>query len=244
LVFNDCRRFTLLKTKIFIDGADELALTITHLLRRREYAEVVNASGDLQDIGGADLVVLTSDIDDDTSRRLAERAPDAIVIVAGEGEARCCAALLRATRFPRQRIFGAGGVRAAWRLRGALAAEANVNPRDTTGLVVGGGDQRGWVPVRATVTTAGIAADPSAAMASIAQEDPADAGAFVATATAVCELADAVMFDQHRVLSCVASCHGEYGIEGRFTGVPVKVGRVGIEEILEIELSDEERAAL
>jgi malate dehydrogenase len=205
---------------------------------------VVNASGDLQDIGGADVVILTSDIDDDTSHRLAERAPDAIVIVAGEGEARCCAALLEATRFPRQRIFGAGGVCAAWRLRGALALEANVDPHDTTGLVVGGGDDHGWVPVRSTVTTAGIPADPTAAMAALAQEDAAVPGGFVATATAVCELTDAVMFDQHRVLSCVAACHGEYGLTGRFTGVPVKVGRVGIEEILEIELTDEERAAL
>jgi len=232
-----------MRSKIFIDGDDHLALTITHLLRRREYAQVFNACSDLRDIGGADLVILTSDIDDDTSHRLAERAPDAIVVVAGEGEARCCTALLRATSFPRQRIFGAGGVRAALRLRGALATAARVNLRDTTGLVVGGGE-RGWVPVASTITIAGVAADPTEALAAMDQEDPQDPGGFVATATAVCEIADAVMLDQHRVLPCVAGCQGEYGLEGHFTGVPVKVGRVGIEQIIEIELTPEERAAL
>jgi malate dehydrogenase len=232
----------MLRTKIFIDGADHLALTITHLLRRREYAMVVNASGDLQEIGGADLVILTSQIEPDTAQRLAERAPDAVVIVAGEGEASCCEALLRDTCFPRQRIFGAGGVRAARRLRNMLAADANVNPRDVTGLVVGGAEN-GWVPVTSTVTLAGIDADATmvAAIESRSQADPEE---FVATATAVCELADAVMLDQHRLLPCVAACHGEYGVEGRFTCVPAKVGRVGIEEILEIELTPQERAAL
>lgn len=232
----------MLRSKIFIDGDDSLALTITHLLRRREYAQVFNACGDLRDIGGADLVVLTSDIAPEIAKRLAVRAPDAIVIVAGEGEASCCESLLEQTRFPRQRIFGAGGVRAAWRLRGALARAANVNPRDTTGLVVGGGEH-GWVPVASTVTVAGIAT-PAALSAAATSLDPPDAGEFVATATAVCELADAVMLDQHRVLSCVTLCLDEYGVGGRCTGVPAKVGRVGIEEILEIELTAEERAAL
>lgn len=232
-----------MRPKIFIDGGDHLALTITHLLHRREYADVVNATGDLQDIGGADLVILTSQIDAGTAARLAQRAPDAIVIVAGEGEARCCAFLLEETRFPRQRVFGAGGVRAARRLRGTLARQARVSPRDITGLVVGGGE-KGWVAVASTVTIAGIAADPAAAGAALAPECLQDAGAFVAIATGVCELADAVMLDQHRVLTCVACCQAEYGLGGRFTGVPAKVGRVGIEEILEIELTPEERAAL
>jgi malate dehydrogenase len=64
--------------------------------------------------------------------------------------------------------------------------------------------------------------------------------AYYAPAAAVAEMIDSILLDQKRVLPCAAYCDGEYGIEGLFVGVPVKLGRDGVEEILEIDLSDQE----
>ena len=68
--------------------------------------------------------------------------------------------------------------------------------------------------------------------------------AFYAPAAAVAEMVDSIVYDQKRVLPCAALCHGEYGIDGLFVGVPVKLGKDGVEEIIEIELSEQERADL
>jgi malate dehydrogenase len=68
--------------------------------------------------------------------------------------------------------------------------------------------------------------------------------AYYAPAAAVAEMVDSIVFDQKRVLPCAAYCDGEFGIDGLFVGVPVKLGHDGVEEIVEIELADEEREAL
>ena len=68
--------------------------------------------------------------------------------------------------------------------------------------------------------------------------------AYYAPAAAVAEMVDSILLDQRRVLPCAAYCDGEYGIDGLFVGVPVKLGKEGVEEIIEIELSDQERADL
>ena len=68
--------------------------------------------------------------------------------------------------------------------------------------------------------------------------------AFYAPSAAVAEMVDAIVFDQKRVLPCAALCEGEYGLDGLFVGVPVRLGAGGIEEIVEIELTDEEREQL
>ena len=68
--------------------------------------------------------------------------------------------------------------------------------------------------------------------------------AYYAPAAAVAEMVDSIVFDQKRVLPCAAYCDGEYGIDGLFVGVPVKLGKDGVEEIVEIELSDQEKADL
>jgi malate dehydrogenase len=68
--------------------------------------------------------------------------------------------------------------------------------------------------------------------------------AFYAPAAAVAEMIDSIILDQKRVLPCAAYCDGEFGIEGLFVGVPVKLGRGGVEEIVQIDLADEEREAL
>jgi malate dehydrogenase len=131
-----------------------------------------------------------------------------------------------------------------------------VSVRDVTGFVLGGhGDT--MVPVTSYTNVGGVPVSQkidSMRLDEIVQRTR-DGGAevvkllkagsaYYAPAAAVAEMIDSILLDQKRVLPCAAYCDGEYGIDGLFVGVPVKLGRGGVEEIVDIELTDDERAAL
>lgn len=199
---------------------------------------------------GSDVVVLTSeDSLEETGRQVADRAPDAVAIVVTEPVDVSCHVTLDVTRFPRQRVIGMGALVDSAHFRMLVAWELNVSARDVTALVIGGrGDA--MVPLLSSASVGG------APLAQLLPEERlrdlvrrargggAVAAAFHAASAAAVEMVDAVLLDQRRVLPCVALCDGEYGIDGGFVGVPVKLGRDGIEEILEIELAADERASL
>ena len=203
-----------------------------------------------------DLLEINKSIVGDVSKEVKERSPDAIVIVVTNPLDAMCHVAADATEFPRERVIGMAGILDSARFRTFLAWELGVSVRDVTGFVLGGhGDQ--MVPVTSYTNVAGIPiADliPAPRLAEIVQRTR-DGGAevvkllksgsaYYAPSASICEMVDSIVHDQKRVLPCAALLKGEYGLDGLFMGVPCRLGSGGLEEIIQIELSAEERAEL
>ena len=203
-----------------------------------------------------DLLAKNKEIVGGVSAQVAERSPDAIVIVVTNPLDAMCHVALDVTKFPRQRVIGMAGILDSARFRTFLAWELGVWARDVTGFVLGGhGDT--MVPVVSYTNVAGVPVSqkiPTARLEEIVQRTR-DGGAevvkllqkgsaFYAPAAATAEMVDSIVHDQGRVVPCAALCQGEFAIDGLFVGVPVRLGRNGIEEIIEIELSEQEQEAL
>lgn len=203
-----------------------------------------------------DLLEINKSIVSDVCGQVAERSPDAFVIVVTNPLDAMCHAAYDALSFPRQKVMGMAGILDSARFRTFLAWELGVSVSDVTGVVLGGhGDT--MVPVVSYTSVAGIpvrekiADDRLEEIVQRTRDGGAEVGkllqtgsAFYAPSAAVVEMIDSIVLDQKRVLPCAALCEGEYGIDGLFVGVPVKLGAAGIEEIVEMELGDEEGAAL
>jgi malate dehydrogenase len=203
-----------------------------------------------------DLLEINKSIVADVSQQVKDRSPDAIVIVVTNPLDAMCHVALDVTQFPRQRVIGMAGVLDSARFRTFLAWELGVSARDVTGFVLGGhGDT--MVPVVSYTNVAGvpvrqkIADDRLEEIVQRTRDGGAEVGkllqkgsAFYAPSAGVAEMVDSIVLDQKRVLPCAALCQGEYGVDNLFVGVPVKLGVGGIEEIVEIELSDEEKQEL
>ena len=203
-----------------------------------------------------DLLATNKQIVGDVTRELVARSPDAILVVVTNPLDAMCTVAYEQAGFPKQRVIGMAGVLDTARFRTFIAWELNVSARDVTGFVLGGhGDQ--MVPVVSNTNVSGIPVSELIAPDRLAEivQRTRDGGAevvkhlksgsaYYAPSAAVAEMVDSIVLDQKRVLPCAAYCDGEYGIDGLFVGVPVKLGREGVEEIVEIELSDEERSAL
>ena len=203
-----------------------------------------------------DLLAKNKEIVGGVSREVAERSLDAIVIVVTNPLDAMCHVAVDVTRFPRQRVIGMAGVLDSARFRTFLAWELGVSVRDVTGFVLGGhGDT--MVPVVSYTNVAGIpvtqkiGADRLEEIVQRTRDGGAEVvkllqkgSAFYAPAAAIAEMVDSIVHDQGRVLPCAALCQGEFGIDGLFVGVPVKLSKQGIEEIVEIDLSDGEKEDL
>src|SRR4051795_5302202 len=203
-----------------------------------------------------DLLEINKSIVSDVSEQVKERSPDAIVIVVTNPLDAMCHVALDTTQFPRQRVIGMAGVLDSARFRTFLAWELGVSVRDVTGFVLGGhGDQ--MVPVVSYTNVAGIPVSeliPADRLAEIVQRTR-DGGAevvkllksgsaYYAPSASVCEMVDSIVLDQKRVLPCAAFLTGEYGLTDIFMGVPCRLGASGLEEIIKIQLSSEERSQL
>jgi malate dehydrogenase len=203
-----------------------------------------------------DLLAKNKEIVGGVAQQVAERSPDAIVIVVTNPLDAMCHVALDVTQFPRQRVIGMAGVLDSARFRTFLAWELGVSVRDVTGFVLGGhGDTMvpvvsysnvAGVPIRQKISDGRIeeivqrTRDGGAEVVKLLQKG----SAFYAPAAAVAEMCDSIVFDQKRVLPCAALCQGEFGIDGLFVGVPVRLGKEGVEEIVEIELEDDEKQQL
>jgi malate dehydrogenase len=203
-----------------------------------------------------DLLAKNKDIVGSVAKQLAERSPDAIVIVVTNPLDAMCHVALDAAGFPRQRIVGMAGILDSARFRTFLAWELGVSVRDVTGFVLGGhGDT--MVPVVSYTNVAGVpitqkidptrleeivqrTRDGGAEVVKLLKEG----SAYYAPSAGVVEMVDSIVHDQKRVLPCAALCQGEFGIRDLFVGVPCKLGASGVEEIVEIELTDEETEQL
>jgi len=203
-----------------------------------------------------DLLAKNKEIVGGVASEVKDRSPDAIVIVVTNPLDAMCHVTFDTTQFPRQRVIGMAGILDSARFRTFLAWELGVSVRDVTGFVLGGhGDT--MVPVVSYTNVAGVPVrqkiseqrleeivqrtrDGGAEVVKLLQKG----SAYYAPAAAVAEMVDSIVFDQKRVLPCAALCQGEFGIDGLFVGVPVRLGAEGVEEIVEIELEDDERAEL
>jgi malate dehydrogenase len=156
---------------------------------------------------------------------------------------------------PRERVFGMAGILDTARFRTFIAWETGASAKDVTAMVLGGhGDQ--MVPVVSTTSVGGIpltklvSGDRIEAMVERTRKGGGECVALLGTSAwyapgaAAAQMVDAVMLDQKRVLPCTALLQGEYGIDDLYMGVPVKLGAGGVEEIVELDLTDDERAAL
>jgi malate dehydrogenase len=203
-----------------------------------------------------ELLETNKSIVTDVATSLAERSPDAIIIVVTNPLDAMCHAAYDAVKFPRQRVMGMAGILDSARFRTFLSWELGVSVRDITGFVLGGhGDT--MVPVVSYTSVSGVPVrqvlddskleeivqrtrDGGAEVGKLLQKG----SAFYAPAAGVAEMVDSIVLDQKRILPCTALCEGEYDLDGLFVGVPVRIGREGIEEIVEFDLEDDEREML
>ncbi len=203
-----------------------------------------------------DLLAKNKEIVGNVSKEVAERSPDAIVIVVTNPLDAMCHVAYDELGFPRQRVIGMAGVLDSARFRTFLAWELGVSGRDVTGFVLGGhGDS--MVPVVSYSNVAGVPVDQLISDERLQEivQRTRDGGAevvkllksgsaYYAPAASVCEMVDSIVLDQKRILPCAALLQGEYGIDGIFMGVPCRLGATGLEQIIEIEISAEERGEL
>jgi malate dehydrogenase len=188
-------------------------------------------------------------------QQAATASPDAIIVVVTNPLDAMCHVAMDASGFPRERVIGMAGVLDSARFRTFIAQELGVSVEDTHAFVLGGhGDT--MVPLSRYSTVAGVPitellpADRVRAL----EERTANGGAevvallktgsaFYAPAAGVFEMVESILLDRKRVLPCAVMLRGEFGIDGLFVGVPVVLGRAGMERVFEIDLTDEERSA-
>ena len=182
-------------------------------------------------------------------------SPDAILIVVTNPLDVMCHVAKTASGFPRERVLGMAGVLDSARFRTFIAMELGVSVKDVHAFVLGGhGDT--MVPLSRYSTVAGVPitellpADRVKALEDRTANGGAEivaflktGSAFYAPAASTFEMVDAILGDRKRVLPCATYLEGEFGVDGYFVGVPVVLGRGGLERVFEITLTPEERAA-
>ncbi len=202
-----------------------------------------------------DLVTTNEKIVGSVTEQVVEQSPDTIVIVVSNPLDAMCHVAKNVSGFPRERVLGMAGILDTARFATFIAWETGSSVKDVTATVLGGhGDQ--MVPVVSATTVGGIpvtklvAADRIEAMVERTRKGGGEivnllgTSAWYAPGAAAAQMVDAIMLDEKRVLPCTALLEGEYGIDGLYMGVPVKLGAAGIEEIVELDLSDQERTWL
>src|SRR5579883_3176963 len=203
-----------------------------------------------------DLLSVNMKIVESVAGNAAKASPNAIFVVFANPMDAMCHVVKDVSGFPKQRIIGQGGVLDTGRFRTFIAQELGVSVNDVQAYVLGGhGDT--MVPLVRYTTVGGepvehlIPADRLAQIVQRARDGGAEivkllktGSAFYAPAAATVEMVDAILLDRKRILPCAAYLQGEYGINNLFVGVPVQLGAGGVEEVVEIPLTDEERAAL
>ena len=250
------------------------ALDISHLAPVFGCDFKIKGTNDIADIAGADVCIVTSGIPrkpgmsrDDLVKTNAEiirkvgesikqHAPQAFVIVITNPLDAMAYLMQKATGFPANRVVGMAGVLDTARYQAFLAAELNVSITSVSAFVLGGhGDD--MVPVRSYTTCNGIPVE------KLLAKDKLDAiekrvrgaggeivallktgSAFYSPAASAIQMAEAYLHDHRKVLPAAVQLNGEYGIKGIYLGVPVIMGAHGVEKVVEIELTSDEKAQL
>jgi malate dehydrogenase len=234
----------------------------------------LTGSNGYEETAGSSVVVITSGIarkpgmsrDDllktnmgivgSVTQQVVAASPDAIIIVVSNPLDAMCHVAFDAAGFPRERVIGMAGVLDSARFRTFIAMEAGVSVQDVSAMVLGGhGDT--MVPLSRYSTIAGIPITeylPADRVKAI-EDRTANGGAeivgllktgsaYYAPGTSTVEMVDSILLDKKRILPCSVLLQGEYGIDGLYVGVPVKLGAAGLEQIVQLNLTDDESAAL
>jgi malate dehydrogenase len=203
-----------------------------------------------------DLLNTNAAIVRQVSENIARVSPEAIIIMVSNPLDVMSYVAMKASGFPRERVIGMAGVLDTARYRAFLAMELDVSVEDIQAMVLGGhGDT--MVPLISYTTVSGIP------VTQLMERSKLDAivdrtrnggaeivkflktgSAYYAPSAGAVQMAEAIVKDKKRILPCAAWLQGEYGMRDLFLGVPVKLGRNGMEGIIEVELTEEERAAL
>jgi malate dehydrogenase len=203
-----------------------------------------------------DLLIANHKVVSSVSESIAKHSPNAILVLVTNPLDAMCWTAFTASKFPKHRVIGMAGVLDSARFRTFIAQELNVSVENVTAVVLGGhGDT--MVPV---VRLSGVSGIPLTELISKEKLDAivhrtANGGAeivkhlktgsaYYAPSAAAVEMAESILKDKKKVLPCAAYLEGEYGINGLFVGVPVKLGAMGIEQIYQIQLTAEEQAML
>ncbi len=203
-----------------------------------------------------DLLNTNAGIVKAVSEQVKATSPNAIIIVVSNPLDVMCYVAKAVSGFPRERVIGMAGVLDTARYRSFLAMELDVSVRDIQAMVLGGhGDT--MVPLISYTTVSGIpitqlmAKDKLDAIVDRARNGGAEivkllktGSAYYAPSAGAVQMVEAIVRDQKRILPCSAWLEGEYGMTGLVLGVPVKLGRNGIEQIIEVSLTADEQAAL
>jgi malate dehydrogenase len=203
-----------------------------------------------------DLVKTNAGIVQTVGREIARVAPKSIVIVVSNPLDVMCYVAMRATGFPRERVFGMAGVLDTARYRTFLAEAMQVSVDDIQAMVLGGhGDT--MVPLISYTTVSGIPVnqllprDQLDAIVTRTRNGGAEivahlktGSAYYAPSAAAVQMVEAIALDRKRLLPCAAWLQGEYGLQDVFCGVPCRIGRNGLEKIVEVELTEQERKDL
>ncbi len=231
-------------------------------------------TNDYVDTANSDIVVITAGIprkpgmsrDDllntnhkimnDVVGKIVRYSPNCILIIVSNPLDAMAQAAYKMSGFPRERVIGMAGVLDSARFRTFIAQELKVSVENVTAFVLGGhGDT--MVPLPRYSTVAGIPITELMDQATLERivQRTRDGGAeivkhlktgsaYYAPSAAVTEMVEAILKDKKKILPCAAYLNGEYGIHGLFVGVPVKLGAKGIEQIIEIKLTPDEKADL
>ena len=203
-----------------------------------------------------DLLFTNMKIIGSVTEEVVKHSPNCILIVVTNPLDAMVQHAFRVSGFPRHRVFGMAGILDTSRFRTFIAQELDVSVEDVQAYVLGShGDD--MVPLVRYTTVGGIP------ITELLPQDDIDllvrrtrqgggeivallkaGSAYYAPSAAITQMAEAVLLDKKRILPCCAYLEGEYGIDGLYVGVPVKLGEKGIEEIIQIKLTDDEQAAL
>jgi len=203
-----------------------------------------------------DLLLTNMKIISEVTRQVVRYSPQCIMIVVTNPLDAMVQHAFEISGFPRNRVFGMAGILDTSRFRTFIAQELNVSVEDVQAYVLGShGDD--MVPLVRYTTVGGIPITellPQEAIDRLVQRTRGGGAeivkllkagsAYYAPSAAIVQMAEAVLLDKKRILPCCAYLDGEYGIKGLYVGVPVKLGAQGVEQIIEIKLTEEERAAL
>jgi malate dehydrogenase len=234
------------------------------------YEATVRGSNRYDETAGSDVVVITAGLprspgmsrddlvttNEGIVRSVTEQArdgsPDAVLVVVSNPLDAMCHVAKDASGFAKERVVGMAGILDTARFSTFIAWQTGASVKDVTAMVLGGhGDQ--MVPVVSHTAVGGVPLeqlvepDRIEAMVERTRKGGGElvqllgTSAWYAPGAAAAQMVDSICLDQKRVLPCTAYLEGEYGIDGLYMGVPVKLGAAGIEEIVELELSDEEQ---
>jgi malate dehydrogenase len=207
------------------------------------------------DMSRDDLVATNEKIVGSVTQHVIGQSPDAILIIVSNPLDAMCHVAKNVSGWPKNRVFGMAGILDTARFATFIAWQTGASVKDVTAIVLGGhGDQ--MVSVVSATTVGGVPLRKLVPEGEIQQlvERTAKGGgelvkllgtsAWYAPGAAAAQMVDAIMLDEKRVLPCTAYLEGEYDIEDLYMGVPVKLGAEGIEQVIELDLSDEEREQL